>query len=194
MNFLHKGIAIFFGSLLIAIGVNLFLVPAKLLDGGAVGIGLVSHYVTGVQIGLVVLLINIPIFVLSWYKNRSFFYNGLHGMILSSFMIDLFSPLQFSEWSTSASFINAILGGISVGIGIGGMLQRNISIGGTDLLGLLFARRHNINPGFTIFIIDFVIVFTGSLILGGDSLFMSCLTIFFVGITTSLMSSRIWSK
>ncbi|MEM1505738.1 YitT family protein [Domibacillus sp. 8LH] len=187
--FLRKFISILIGSFFIAVGINFFLVPSELLDGGAIGIGLVSHYVTGVQVGLVIILINIPIFIFSWFYNRSFFYNSLHGMLFSSFMIDLFYPLHAIGEQFNIPIVFAILGGIMVGLGIGCMLWFNTSVGGTDLLGLMFARHRNLNPGVIIFMIDFLIVSIGSMIISDGSIFLSCLTVTCVGITTSLVSA-----
>jgi uncharacterized membrane-anchored protein YitT (DUF2179 family) len=189
MTFLHKMVSIIFGSFLIAVGVNLFLVPSKLLDGGTLGIGLISHYLTGVQVGLVVMAVNTPIFIFSWFYNRPFFYNSLHGMLFSSFLIDLLYPLHSIGEQYNIPLVYAILGGITVGSGIGSMLWFNTSIGGTDLLGLMFARRKDLNPGVVIFVIDFLIVFTGSIIISNGSLLLSCLTVLCVGITTSLVSA-----
>ena len=52
MFFLKRGLLIFTGSLLIAIGINGFLVPFGLLEGGALGISLIFHYVMDIKIGL----------------------------------------------------------------------------------------------------------------------------------------------
>lgn len=189
MTFLHKSISILFGSFLIAVGVNFFLVPSELLDGGTIGIGLISHYVTGIQVGLVIIMVNTPVFIFSWFYNRSFFYNSLHGMLFSSFMIDLFYPLHSIGEHYNIPLLFAILGGITVGLGISSMLRVNTSVGGTDLLALMFARRRNLNPGIIIFIFDFMIVLTGNIIMSEGSLLLSCLAVVCVGITTSLVSA-----
>ncbi|OMP66230.1 YitT family protein [Domibacillus epiphyticus] len=190
MIFLHKAISIIIGSILLAIGVNFFLVPSELLDGGTIGIGLISHYLTGAQVGLVVILISTPIFIFAWIYNRPFFYNSLHGMIFSSFMIDLFYPLHSIGELFHAPFLYAVAGGITVGCGIGIMLLCNTSVGGTDLLALMLARRTNVNPGYIIFGIDFFIVFTGSMIIPNGNVLLSCITVIFVGIATSLISAK----
>ena len=67
MILLRKGIAVLIGSLLIAIGINGFLVPFKLLEGGAIGISLIFHYLTGVKVGVTFLLVSIPIFILALF-------------------------------------------------------------------------------------------------------------------------------
>lgn len=106
-------------------------------------------------------------------------------------MIDLLYP-----WHSISSNLNqdpltsAVIGGILVGSGIGLMLRFKTSVGGTDLIGLLFANHANLNPGIVIFIMDFFIVITGSLIVPNGSLLLSFTTVITVGITTSLISRK----
>lgn len=175
-----------------AFGVNVFLIHNHLLDGGTFGIGLILHYLLGVQVGLVAIILSIPVFIFAWFYKRSFFYNSLHAMLLSSFIIDLsFQQLRnLGDSFNQNPMISAILGGILVGSGIGIMLRSDTSIGGTDLLGQMIANHTHINPGIIIFIIDIFIVFTGSLIISESSIFLSGLTVICVGTTTSLLSVR----
>ena len=171
MFFIHETTSILIGSFFVAIGVNVFLVPYGLLDGGSIGIGLILHYLTGVQVGLIVIFMSAPIFIFAWYYNRSFFYNSLHGMLFSSLMIDVLYPLHsISSYLNQDPLTSTVIGGIMVGSGIRLMLRFDTSVGGTDLLGLMFAKDANLNPGIVIFSMDFFIVFAGSLILSKGSL------------------------
>lgn len=174
------------GCTFIAIGLNGFLVPFGLLEGGALGISLIIHYVMGVKVGLTFLLISIPIFILAWFFYRSFFYNGLHGMLLSSIIIDVFADV-FGGQLVTYPLTSAACGGIMIGIGAGIMLRSDISIGGTDLLAQMLARRLTINSGIMIFCFDIVIVTVGSFIIHSAHLLFSFVTVFFVGLTTSLI-------
>lgn len=190
MALLKKGIVIFIGSIFIAIGINGFLVPFGLLDGGAIGISLIFHYVMDVKVGLTFLLISIPIFVLAWFFYRSFFYNGLHGMLLSSLIIDVFaSSSWFGQQLVAHPIVSAAYGGIIIGMGAGLMLRSDISIGGTDLLAQMLARRINVNSGIVIFIFDIVIVTIGSMIILSAQLLFSFVTVFSIGLVTSLIVS-----
>jgi uncharacterized membrane-anchored protein YitT (DUF2179 family) len=86
--FLFRSIVILTSSLILAFGINFFLVPFKVLDGGIIGIALTIKYIWGAEAGLTIILCSIPIYVFAWFRNRSFFYNSLHGMLVSSFFID----------------------------------------------------------------------------------------------------------
>ena len=180
MYILQKALTIFIGSLFVAIGVNVFLVPFGLLDGGAIGISLIIHYAMGVKVGLTFLIVSIPIFMLAWKYYRSFFYNGIHGMLLSSLIMDLLYPLNMiGRELITDPLLSAICGGIFIGVGVGIMLRLDISIGGTDLLGQMIARKLSINPGVMIFCIDILIVTMGSLLIPSVHLVLSFTTVFY---------------
>lgn len=192
MPFIHKTISIVVGSLLMAIGVNVFLINHELLDGGTFGMGLILHYLTGMQVGLLVILLSIPVLILALFYNRSFLYNSIHGMLISSFVVDLtYNPLRALGYVLDQNPLgSAVLGGIFVGAGIGLMLRYDTSIGGTDLLGQIIANYLKINPGVIIFMIDFIIVFTGYFLIDDSSLVLSFITVICVGTMTSLLAMK----
>ncbi|MER2089301.1 MAG: YitT family protein [Sporosarcina sp.] len=191
MYFLKKALTIFIGSLLVAIGVNVFLVPFELLDGGGLGISLIFHYAMDVKVGLTFLIVSIPIFLLAWKYYRSFFYHGIHGMLFSSLIIDLLYLLHIiGREIVTIPLVSAICGGIVIGTGIGIMLRLDISIGGTDLLAQMIAKKLNVNAGFVIFCVDVLIVTTGSLLIPSIHLVLSFATVLSAGITASLIVSK----
>ena len=186
--FVKKGIIITIGSFFIAVGVNGFLLPFGLLDGGALGISLIFHYVMNVRVGLTFLFISIPIFLFAWVYYRRFFYNGLHGMLMSSLIIDVVASMNlFGQGIVAHPLTSAMLGGIFIGIGAGTMLRFDISIGGTDLLAQMLASKLEINSGVTIFFFDFIIVTIGSLIVVSAHLVLSFTTVFLTGLTISII-------
>ncbi len=192
MSFVKKSCAIVAGSISVAIGINLFLFPNELLDGGMIGIGLIVNYLWGFETGLTIIFCSIPIFILAWFRYRLYFYNSIHGLLVSSFFIDVLSPLrvQFSE-SFQTPFISSILGGLLVGIGIGTMLKFETSTGGTDLLAQFLSDMFRMNVGVVILLIDALVVIIGGLLISPETLLLSLITIFVVGISTSLMTLKI---
>jgi uncharacterized membrane-anchored protein YitT (DUF2179 family) len=188
---IQKALTIFIGSLLIAIGVNVFLVPFELLDGGALGISLIFHYALDVKVGLTFLSVSIPIFIIAWKYYRLFFYNGIHGMLLSSLIIDLLYPLHMiGRELVTVPLVSAICGGIVIGAGIGIMLRLDITVGGTDLLAQMIAKKLTMNPGYMIFCADILIVTVGSMLIPSIKLVLSFTTVFFAGLTMSLIVSK----
>lgn len=189
MYFLKKGMVIVVGSILLSLGINLFLAPYKVLDGGIIGVGLILHYLWGLKTGLMILFLSIPIFIIAWYQYRIYFYNSLHGMMVSSFFIDLFRPID-SLIRIDPS-LSSILGGLLVGMGIGLMLKYKTSTGGTDLIAQFLHDKTGINVGILIFTIDAIVILFGGLLLSSETLILSIITILVVGLTTSLFTSNL---
>ena len=189
MSFIKKGMIIMIGSILISLGINYFLVPYKVLDGGIIGIGLIVNYLWGLKAGLMIILLSIPIFLIAWFRYRDYFYNSLHGMFISSFFIDILHPLKAFFIIDAVS--SSILGGIFVGLGIGLMLKYRTSTGGTDLFAQFISDKTGINVGILIFLIDSLVILCGGFLLSTDTLLLSVITILFVGITTSLFTRNI---
>jgi uncharacterized membrane-anchored protein YitT (DUF2179 family) len=184
---LKKAGAIILGSILLSVGINFFLIPFELLDGGIIGLGLILKYLTGIKAGLAIIFLSFPVFLLAWFYNKSYFYNSLHGMLFSSFAIDLLAPIRFLfDHNTMSPIYSSILGGIFVGLGIGVMLRHETSTGGTDLLAQFLSKIFNINVGIIIFFIDSIVIALGGLFISKETFLLSGITIIFVGLFTSL--------
>ncbi|MEW9667983.1 YitT family protein [Ammoniphilus sp. 3BR4] len=188
MELYRKGMAILIGSLLLSIGINFFLVPFELLDGGIIGLGLIVKYLLGIKAGFTIIVLSIPIFYIGWLHYRNYFYSSLHGMLISSFFIDLLYPFHkyFVAVVQLPALISSILGGALVGLGIGIMLRYDTSTGGTDLLAQFLSNIFNINVGFMIFIIDAFVICIGGLLISKETFFLSLIAIISVALTTSL--------
>ncbi|ATP42373.1 hypothetical protein CSE16_05480 [Solibacillus sp. R5-41] len=186
MYFLKKGFALIIGSIFLSLGINLFLVPHKILDGGTVGIGLIINYIWGLNTGLTIIILSIPIFIFAWFKYRNYFYNSLHGMIISSFFIDLLTPVN--NLVEIEAIYSSILGGIFVGIGIGLMLKNKTSTGGTDFIAQFLCDKTGINAGIFILLMDSIVIIWGGILLSSETFYLSIITLLFVGITTSYIT------
>ncbi|MFC7372943.1 YitT family protein [Fictibacillus iocasae] len=179
---LKKTMAIFLGSFFIGFGINAFILPFHLLDGGMIGISLLVNYVWGIKAGLTIICLSLPIYLLAWKLERSYFINSLHGMLVSSIVIDLLEPLKgVMEIPIMES---SVIGGLLIGTGIGIMLRHETSTGGTDLIALFISRWLSINVGMVIFFIDALVIIAGLYILGEGILFYSLVTILAVGFAT----------
>lgn len=186
MYWLQKTIAILTGSLLVAIGVNLFLVPHRLMDGGMIGIGLLTTYYLQLPAGLVMIGVSIPVFLIVFLYDRRLFFHSFHGMLISSFFIDIFSMLRpYNIWSTASS---AIIGGSLIGTGIGLMLAYNTNTGGTDLMAQFLARRFKLPVALLILAIDGIIVGFSLQVIGLERTIFSLFTIIAVAATTHMFS------
>ncbi|MBT2681225.1 YitT family protein [Bacillus sp. ISL-35] len=179
-----KLLAVLVGSLMLGVGVNGFLVPHHLLDGGMIGIGLIIHYFYGFPAGLTMNLLSLPLFLLAWILERKYFFHSLYGLLASSLFIDLFVPVKRAIHL--GILPSAFMGGILVGCGIGLMLRYETSTGGTDLFAQLIHKFFPLNVGILIFIIDGIVVLSGLKVIGMEKFIFSLLTITCAGFMTSL--------
>ncbi len=182
----ERTIAIFLGSVLLGIGINGFIVPFHLLDGGMIGISLLVKYVWGYKVGLTIIILSIPIYLIAWKLERRYFINSIHGLLVSSLIIDLLSPLR-GMFSVSV-MEGSVIGGLFIGTGIGWMLRHETSTGGTDLIALFLSRWFSINVGMIIFLIDAAVILAGLYVMGEGILFYSLVTILSVGFATMTMT------
>jgi uncharacterized membrane-anchored protein YitT (DUF2179 family) len=186
-DMIEKLLAVLAGSTLLGLGIDGFLVPHHLLDGGIIGLGLIAHYFYGWPTGMSIIFLSIPLYALAWFYERRYFYYSLHGLIVSSFCIDLFS---FMNGKIQLGILpSTIIGGLIVGVGVGLMLRYETSTGGTDLLAQLITKITSINVGIVIFIIDAIVVIGGVKVVGWENFLYSFLTIFCVGLMTAVTSN-----
>ena len=145
------------GAFIIAVAVSLFLLPNKLSSGGVAGIATITYYLLNMSMGISMLLINIPLFLIAILKvGKAFFIKSVIGTIsLSLFtdMLDKLSPL------TNDKFLACIYGGILMGVGTAILLKVNSSTGGSDLASYIAkAYKPTIKVGEIIAMVDIVIV------------------------------------
>ncbi|MBB5323069.1 uncharacterized membrane-anchored protein YitT (DUF2179 family) [Anoxybacillus tepidamans] len=181
-----KAAAIGVGSFLLAIGINVFLVPHHLLDGGIIGIGLIVKYIWNIKVGATIICLSVPLYIIAWFYYRPFFYNSLHGLLFSSLMIDIGSVLRGIVKLDSLT--SSIIGGMFVGAGIGIMLREDTSTGGTDLLAQFIAKLTNWNVGIIIFVIDMVVIAIGSQVVPTASFVHSLIVVTVVGTVTTMLT------
>ncbi|MGE7903485.1 YitT family protein [Peribacillus sp. NPDC094092] len=184
---MKKFVTLLFSSFCIGVGLNLFIVPLHLINGGIFGISLLIKYVWGLQVGHTMIMINLPIYLLSLLYDKTYFFNAILGLAFTSTIIDWLTPLNGLVHLPIIT--SAIIGGMTIGIGVGFMLRQHISPGGVDLLALLISKTTATNPGIIIFIIDSLIVIAGIIILKDLKLMYSLLTISCVGICVIFINS-----
>ncbi|MCI8760569.1 MAG: YitT family protein [Clostridia bacterium] len=145
------------GAFIMAVGVSLFLLPNQLSSGGISGIATITYYLLNIPMGTMILIINIPLFLIAIYKiGKNFFVKSLIGTIALSVFIDFLDKI---EPLTNDRFLACIYGGIIMGLGTALILKVNSSTGGTDLIGYIAKEyRPTISMSRAIIILDTVIV------------------------------------
>jgi uncharacterized membrane-anchored protein YitT (DUF2179 family) len=185
---IHKVGQIILGSILLSIGVNGFLVPHQLLDGGLMGISLIIHYVFAVPTGLSMIILSIPLYIFAFIYYRHYFYNSLLGLVFCSFFLDMFAFL--SDRLQFPILLSAVIGGSFIGLGIGLILQVGVATDGLDLFAQMVGKFSKVNVGIIIFVLDTLILLMGMKFFGLNIFFCSFLSILVVGFFTSILTIR----
>ena len=172
-NLLKDYILIVIGCALIAVAMDVFLVPNRIASGGATGFATVVFHLTGgrLPVGAVIIAVNIPLFLLGMkVMGRVFLIRSAVSTVLLSVMIELFSPYAsdftvkyLSDLPTSGIktdlLLFCIFGGVLMGLGIGLVFRTDGTTGGTDIAAALLHKVFpNITIGQIILIIDGLIV------------------------------------
>lgn len=189
-NIFSRVVSICCGSLLIGLGLNGFIAPYHLLDGGLIGFGLIVYYVFGTPVGLSIFFLNVPVYLYAFFRHRQNFFYGSIGLFVSFFMTEWLSVLEGTL--ELPLLFSSLLGGALVGMGIGLMLRYGISSDGLDLIAIIVSKKWKINIGITIFILDSTIMIVGLHIIGFTAFCYSMLVITMSSIMIMLFTSPRW--
>lgn len=131
-SFFKDIILIVFGTMFAGFGMASFLLPNKLSSGGFTGIATVFYYFFGWNVGLTVIILNIPFFIYAFVRiGKKFLIKTVIATFLLSFFIDIFEYLPLL---TNDRLLASIYGGVLIGIGTGLTFKAHTSTGGTDLI------------------------------------------------------------
>lgn len=145
------------GSFVYSAAVRMFIDPNHISVGGLTGLGSVLNYLLHLPIGLSVLAMNVPLFLLSWKKlGRGFFFKTMFATVVISLMLD---ATAFLPTFLENKLLAAVAGGVCAGAGLGIIFSRGMATGGTDLLAkLIKGWFRGISYGKVILIADGVIL------------------------------------
>ena len=199
--------AIAFGAAIMAIGIGVFLVDAKVVPGGVSGLSMAVHYLTGLQVGLLIWILNIPLYIWGVKElGKEFGVRTFFGFSLNSFFIDFFrgdipgfSFIRLQDTTTikdlqQNDFMFLILiGAALLGLGLGIIFKFKGTTGGSDIVAAIMQKRFGTKPGMAIMFTDFfVILFAGFIIdfkgLAGDR---SAVILTFYAMFLLFISSRL---
>ncbi|MBD2865274.1 YitT family protein [Paenibacillus sp. IB182363] len=161
-----RAILIFLGAASVSVGLEIFLVPNNIIDGGVVGISIISKYLTGLPLGLFLTLLNLP-FLFIGYKSigKTFALSTLYGVLVMSAGTTLLHPV---EPLTMDPLLAAVFGGIIVGIGVGLVIRAGGSLDGTEIVAILLYKRSPFSVGQIVMFFNFFILGSAGFVFGWD--------------------------
>jgi uncharacterized membrane-anchored protein YitT (DUF2179 family) len=154
------------GALFVGVGLEIFLVPNSIIDGGVIGISILLAYLTGKPVGLFMVLLNLPFLVVGYKQiGRTFAVTTLIAVILMSFYITLFHGM---EPFTDDLLLAAVFGGVVLGIGVGTIIRYGGSLDGTEIVAILFSRKTAFSVGEVVMFFNIFILGSAGFIFGWD--------------------------
>lgn len=146
------------GSFILGAAINVFIAPNKIAPGGLSGVAIVLRYLFGWKIGLVMFILNVPIFIIGTATvGARFGWRTIIGTILLSFSIDYTQP--YITPITHNLLLSALFGGAISGIGLAMVFRAGATTGGTDLIAqILHKYIPSISVGKLLLLCDGVVV------------------------------------
>lgn len=158
-------IIILAGSIFYGVGLNVFIAPNSITMGGATGVATVINHLTSMPIGTWILIVNIPLFIIS-YKTvgKRFIFKTFIGTVIMSAVVDI-TAIVFPRTYTEDQLLATVYGGFLTGIGLALIFSRGIMTGGSDLVAKLLQKKYpHIPIGRLILTVDVIIISSASFI------------------------------
>ncbi|WP_198662253.1 YitT family protein [Exiguobacterium sp. TNDT2] len=173
---LSKGLLLLIGSFIFAIGLEAFLVPNQIIDGGIVGVSIITSYLTETKLAIWLVLFNLP-FIFFGYRQigKTFAVVTLVAiMLMSGFTVLLHTIEPF----TDDLLLSTVFGGFLLGAGIGLVIRAGGSLDGTEILAVSFTDRLPFSVGEIVMFFNIFILGTAGFVFSWDRAMYSLITYF----------------
>ena len=164
------------GAALSSVGLELFLIPNEIVDGGVVGISIMASYLTRLPLGIFTFCLNLP-FLFMGYKQigKTFVFSTLFAIICLSVGVSLLHPIP---GLTKDIFLAAIFGGIINGVGVGTIIRAGGSLDGTEMVAIILDKKSAFSIGEIVMFFNVFILGAAGFLYGWDRAMYSLVAYF----------------
>ena len=173
------------GVFLYVLAMNMFISPATLYTGGVTGIAqLIIAFASsafGIQLSLggLIFLLNVPLLYLAWRSiGKRFAVLSILTVVLQSIILELVPMGKFSD----DILLNAVFGGVLIGVGVGMILKIGASTGGTDIVFQYLSMKFNGSFGKYSFAINAIIILIAGLTQGWETALYTIISIYITSV------------
>ncbi|HEX2985139.1 MAG TPA: YitT family protein [Ignavibacteriales bacterium] len=173
--------AIAFGAAIMAMGIGVFLVDARVVPGGVSGLSMAFHYLSNntIPVGLMIWVLNVPLYFWGLKElGKTFGIRTFYGFTLNSFFIDFFrgdvpgfgmvrlqdAPAIKDLHSNDFLFL-ILIGAVLLGVGLGIIFKFRGTTAGSDIVAAILHKKFGWKPGQAIMFTDFFVVSLAGLII-----------------------------
>lgn len=190
-TFLKDSALILVGILFATIGLEFFIVPNHLLDGGVTGISLLLAFITKYDVSIFIFVINIPFIMLGYQQvGKMFALKTFFAITTLSIILLVFHSFHPSA-ITKEPMLIAVFGGICLGAGIGFAMRGGCVIDGTEVLALFLTRKTSMQVGEIILVINVLIFAVAAIVQGIEPALYSILTFMAASKTVDFLTNGI---
>ncbi|OIK09006.1 YitT family protein [Bacillus sp. MUM 13] len=173
---LQRGLLITLGAVLMSVGLEIFLVPNNVIDGGITGISIMLSYLTGLKLGVFIFVLNLPFFFIGYKQiGKTFAISTLFGIFILSISTALLHPVPAF---TQDILLATIFGGIILGVGVGIVIRYGGSLDGTEILAILANKKVPFSVGEIIMFFNLFILGSAGFVFSWDRAMYSILAYF----------------
>ena len=178
MDWIKKYLVLIIGSLIYSAGLEIFLVPNNIIDGGIVGISIMASYLTGIPFGVYMLVLNLPFLYLGYKQiGKTFAISTIISIIARSIFSEFLEPVP---QITQDYFLAAIFGGIIAGAGVGLVIRQGGSLDGTEITAIILDRKTSFSVGEVVMFFNLFILGAAGFVFGWDKAMYSLVTYFII--------------
>lgn len=173
---IRKYLVLLIGAILAATGLETFLIPNQIIDGGVVGIAIMTSYLTHWPFGLLLILLNLPFLYLGYTQiGKTFAFSTIFSIFALSAAVTFMHGLQIF---TTDMFLAAIFGGIVLGLGVGLIIRNGGSLDGTEIVAIILDKRTGFSVGEIILFFNIFILGSAGLVYSPDRAMYSLVAYF----------------
>ncbi len=175
-QFITRVVFMMLGAALASIGLEIFLIPNNMVDGGVVGISIMSSYLSGVPIGVFLVGLNLPFFIIGYKQiGKTFAISTTFSVICLSIGVTMLHPVP---GLTQDVLLAAVFGGIINGTGVGLIIRNGGSLDGTEAIAIIFDKKTSFSIGEIVMIINLFILSAAGFVYGWDRAMYSLIAYF----------------
>jgi uncharacterized membrane-anchored protein YitT (DUF2179 family) len=189
--FIKDTFSVLTGIAFAVIGLEFFIVPNHLLDGGVTGISLLLSFITKLDVSIFIFLINVP-FIIMGYRQVGKLFAFKTFLAIATLSVILMIMHSFHPTAiTTEPILISVFGGICLGAGIGFAMRGGCVIDGTEVLALYLTRKTSMQVGEIILIINVLIFGVAAVLQGIETALFSILTFMAASKTVDFLTNGI---
>lgn len=167
---------IILGAALSSVGLEIFLYPNNIIDGGVVGISMMVSFLSGYPLGIFIFALNVPFFIIGYKQiGKSFLFSTIFAVICLSIGVSLLHPVKSL---TNDIFLAAVFGGIINGMGVGLIIRSGGSLDGTEITAIILDKKVSFSVGEIVLFFNIFILGSAGFVYGWDHALYSLVTYF----------------